>query len=95
VSAALSETAALALRTLHFVKVIHQTSQQWLLDDRKWEEDKSPLETLPNTSSEFSAESLSNCRSAALSIVLVIDAAMSIPSLSLPRLIDRVPLISL
>jgi hypothetical protein len=101
-----SETAAFALRIPHFVKMILQTSQKWPLDGGKWEEDKSSLEpgdaiglltalllsaeTLPNTFAEFSSESLSNCLSAALSIMRVgISNSLSIaPALDGPSAAD-------
>jgi hypothetical protein len=107
-----SETAAFVLRIPHFVKMILQTSQQWPLDGGRWEDDKSPLEpgdaiglltalllsaeTLPNTFSEFSAESLSNCLSAALSIMRVgISNSLSIaPALDGPSAADSSPIVT-
>lgn len=101
-----SETAAFAIRIPHFVKRILQASQQWLLDGGKWEEDQYPLEpgdaiglltalllsaeTLPNTFSEFSAEGLSNCLGAALSIMrLGISNSLSIaPPPDIPSAVD-------
>jgi hypothetical protein len=94
------------------VKIILQTSQQWPLDGGRWEDDKSPLEpgdaiglltalllsaeTLPNTFSEFSAKSLSNCLSAALSIMRVgISNSLSIaPALDGPSAADSSPIVT-